>query len=83
VAVLECKALTPAPTTKRKKPAVAPAVARIAPMEIRRSGAEVSMSIMEPRIMAAMPPRVSTPWETTLISAMNITMARRMSRTPA
>ena len=83
VVVLLCRALTPAPTTKRKKAAVPRAVPMMAPMEMRSYGAWVLMSIMEPRIMAAMPPAVSTPCETTLISAMNKMMASRMSNTPA
>ena len=68
---------------KKKKAAVVPAVRKIAPRGIRMSGSEVSISIMEPMIMAATPPRVSTPCETTLISAMNMMMASRMRRTPA
>src|SRR3989449_1316426 len=76
-------ARTPAATTNRKSPAVAPTVGPITHQDTRKPTSGESKSISEPSAIEMMPPIASTPWLTILISATSSTMPNRIRSNPA
>src|SRR6266545_1383144 len=77
------RARRPAAMATRNMPAVAPTVGRITHHDTRKPISGASNNISEPSASATMPPIASTPWLTTLISAIISTIPNRISSSPA